>query len=483
MTNIASSRRLSTLQIAALILFSSTATAQNLDGSSLDMTLALLIDQHAASQKTAVCLKVTDLESGDVLFDRRGDQLMTPASNLKIYTTACALDRFGPEHRFRTTIRLEGTLAAGHLNGDVVLVGGGDPMCRTDDLRDMAAAIVERFQLKSVCGSIRVDNSRYAMPLKGPGWMWDDEPYYFNMSITPMMVDFNVLTVRVNPATIRPTVELVPASDEPPLVVEPIDATVGNQLEITRRPFTEPIMVRGAQSATESSEHRLTMHDPGKWVAGMFQNMLVELGVEISKPDSNTSSPAGRDGQELAFPGPRLADVLNHFNEVSENAIGEVLLHEIAIAAGKASPRWQDGAESISEWLVNTAGLERGSFRLVDGSGLSRYNLISADSSIRLLQFMNRHMHAKVFFESLPTYDVEVGNESKVDSKANEKVAPRVRAKGGSMSGVSTCSGTVRTLNGRTLAFSYLTNGFLGASKPQKALRQEVWQTLIQSHP
>lgn len=54
------------------------------------MTLALLIDQHAASQKTAVCLKVTDLESGDVLFDRRGDQLMTPASNLKIYTTACA---------------------------------------------------------------------------------------------------------------------------------------------------------------------------------------------------------------------------------------------------------------------------------------------------------------------------------------------------------------------------------------------------------
>jgi D-alanyl-D-alanine carboxypeptidase len=123
----------------------------------------------------------------------------------------------------------------------------------------------------------------------------------------------------------------------------------------------------------------------------------------------------------------------------------------------------------ISQWLIDEAGLEAGSFRLVDGSGLSRYNLISADSSVRLLRYLYGSEHFDAFFKSLPT--------EKVDGK------PVVTAKGGSMSGVSTMSGYIKTDDGRLLAFSLLANGFLGNNKPVFDLRQCVWRELVRYRP
>jgi PBP4 family serine-type D-alanyl-D-alanine carboxypeptidase len=174
---------------------------------------------------------------------------------------------------------------------------------------------------------------------------------------------------------------------------------------------------------------------------------------------------AGKDRRELTHHGKTLAETLKHFHEESENAVGEVLLHEIAIAKGTTQPDWPAGAKAISDWLVEKAGLEAGSFRLVDGSGLSRYNLISADSAVRLLEFMHGGEHFDAFFASLPTE--VVGDEAVVS------------AKGGSMTGVSTISGYLKNDEGRLLAFSLLATGFVGDNKPVFDLRQRVWRELV----
>jgi PBP4 family serine-type D-alanyl-D-alanine carboxypeptidase len=469
MTNIDRSirRRIPMIASVVWLVLHSIATGQSLDRPQLSRLLDDTIEDHAADRRSSICLKVVDRESGRVLYDRRGDQLMTPASNLKIYTGACALDRFGPDHRFETTIRLEGPVHAGVLHGDLVLIGGGDPMVSSADLRKMTAAVVAKTELKSVRGAIRVDNSRYGSPLKGPGWMWDDEPYYFNMSISPLMIDFNVLTVRVGmPQASKPNVRLTPSSDWPPLKLEQgkSDSQGKPSLVVKRSPFDELITVRGASSVTQPSQHQLTMHDPTLWIASVFEQMLKELSVEIG-PSTATKILRNTDPVTMTFPGNKLSDILRHFEVESENAIGELLLHEIAIANGIQRPTWQDGAKAISDWLVQEAGLEEDSFRLNDGSGLSRYNLISADSSTRLLQYMSQHKFASTFLASLPTYKV-AGKE-------------RVQAKGGSMSGVSTCSGLITTDAGNRLIFSYLTNGFVGKSDPQKELRQHIWDILV----
>jgi PBP4 family serine-type D-alanyl-D-alanine carboxypeptidase len=308
-----------------------------------------------------------------------------------------------------------------------------------------------------------VDNSRYASRLKGPGWMWDDEPEYYNMSITPLVVDFNVLTVKLTPSEAGVTAELRPLSDYP--AIRRVEGNGDAKARVTREPFTHDLKLIDGE-LEKPREERLTMHDPKRWVEAVLMRMLADRGVEFV--ERSKDAPKERRGSreyEFSHKGITLAETLKHFNHESENAVGDVLLHENAIANGVERPDWADGAKCISQWLVDEAELQEGSFRLVDGSGLSRYNLISADSSVRLLKYLYGSEHFDVFFASLPT--------EKVDGKEV------ISAKGGSMTAVSTISGYIKTDEGRLLAFSLLANGLIGDNKPVFDLRQCVWRELV----
>ena len=404
---------------ALIFLLLSRASVLGLELHDLQVALQHVLDSDTTARRTTVALQVVDLATGKVLFDRHGDKLLTPASNLKIYTSACALDTFGPEHQFSTQISARVAKKAGTIHGDLRIVGCGNAMLSTDELKNMAGQMVDEWKVHTLQGKVVADNSRYSNTQLGPGWMWDDQPYYFNMRITPLMIDFNVVTV-------------------------------------------------SGSNNENSDPKRQAVDDPAGWAATLFSKMLTARGVNIVSGRADQTVGSMRT---LTQKGAILADTLRHFNHKSENAVGEVLLHEIAIDRGAKKPTWSDGAKVIIKWLHESAGLEKGSFRLVDGSGLSRYNLISADSSVKLLAYMHRHRHYQTFFDSLPSYEVNVGRG---------KSRKLVRAKSGGMSGVSTISGYVRTVSGRQLAFSLLGNGFIGSNKPMRALRGKVWQVLIQ---
>lgn len=473
------------LSLAALL---STALPLNaaapLSAAKLQQRLDDVLDSHPTAKRTTVTLKVIDLETGETIYDRGGDRLQVPASNLKIYTSACALDLFGPEHRFKTIVRTDGDIVDGVLHGNLLLIGGGDAMFTSKDLRKLTKRVVEELGIKKIVGKVVVDNSRYAPRLKGPGWMWDDEPSYYNMSVTPLMVDFNVLTVKLMPDSEGFVyAKLDPPSVSPELFSVDEQTAYGDALA-TRRPFTEAIEYRGDRQFDESQDVRMTMHDAGPWAAGVFTQMLADERVNFTPPAKGAAPPAraGVEPRELVHEGPTLAETLEHFNHVSENAIGEVLLHEIAIAKGSKRPDWPQGAKAISDWLVETAQLEPGSFRLVDGSGLSRYNLISADSALRLLKYLNESEDFEPFFKSLPTSEVKLA-DADLEGASDRSDVPRVAAKGGSMSSVSTMSGYLRTLDGRRLGFSLLANGFIGNNQPVFDLRQQVWRELVKYQP
>jgi len=463
------------------------AVAKPLNERALRQSLDNLLDSHPTALHTTVTLKVVDLDTGDVLYDRGGDKLLTPASNLKMYTSACALDLFGPLHRFDTRLIATGPInESGILQGDLILVGGGNSMLSNHDLALLAGRVVEQWHVRRIEGHVIVDNSRYAPRLKGPGWMWDDDPDYYNMSITPLMVDFNVLVARLSTAkdgSVEAT--LIPKSAYPPIRKIPNGVGPSIESKITRQPFQEPLLLSGSVAPEQPTDSKLTMHDPGPWIAAMFVQMLVDRQVEFADAPAESFSSTTESLQpstaakEISYTGSTLTETLRHFNHVSENAVGEVLLHEIAIARGIQQPSWPDGAEAISQWLVQTAGLEPGSFRLVDGSGLSRYNLISATSAIDLLTFMQQHPHAAVFASGMPNLD-----HIEWSGVPDDEFDPEsVRAKSGGMSGVSTISGYLQTRSGRRLAFSLLANGFIGKNTPLLDLRGKVWRQLVQYQP
>ncbi len=458
--------------------------------SSLASTLDSILEGHPCFRRTTLALKVFDLTNNRMLYDRDGDRLLIPASNLKLFTTAAALDRFGTEHTFSTQLHATGQIdSSGTLQGDILLIGGGDAMLTSQQLLQLVDRAVDQWGIQRVAGKVRVDNSRYASPWKGPGWMWDDDPADYNMSISPLMVDFNVATVVTGTtqngtgengtAEIRRLVRLDPPSLWPPILPRRADTW-----RVDRKPFTETVLVDVPEVIATPIRSTLTVHNPGKWVAGMVMAHLANRGIPIepatddvsakrAAPDASSAIGNSAIGNSAGMiltatrTSVTLAETLSHFQHESENAVGEVLLHELAVASGIRQPDWQQGAQVISSWLIESAGLEVGSFRIVDGSGLSRYNLISADSSIRLLRHMAQQDHFNAFYASLKKYELDG--------------QPVVAAKSGGMSGVSTISGYLRTHDNRRLAFSFLANGFIGPSKPLIDLRTPLWQAMYES--
>ncbi len=476
-----------------------------LDADQLAAALTDMLDGHPTAQRTTVTLKVVDLETGEVLYDRGGDKLLTPASNLKIYTSAAALHLLGPEYRWKTFVRLFGhPIRDGVLHGTFQLLGGGDPMLDTEQLDEIIQSVITETELERIVAGVDVGEPfRHwrRVPLKGPGWMWDDDPDYYNMSIQPLMLNFNTLRVEVQPwrtAGVVPTVRLIPKTDYPVVHLN-ARTTSGSDssVQIDRQSFNEDIEVTGAIGVeADAASDDITMHDPSKWIVAVATEMLRNHGVTVEDGTPERNYGVGFGGGEgyysiygKPFEGKTLAEAVKHFLKVSENAVGEMLLLKLSETfAPEGEVSWPAGAKVISDWLVNEAGLEEGSFRLVDGSGLSRYNLISADSSIRLLTFMkNESEHFEPFFDGLPVYALKpdaAGDEGETFTHfagvpLAEVELERVFAKPGGMSGVSTISGYLRTYDGRWLAFSLLGNGYIGSSAPVRDLRDEVWAQLV----
>lgn len=505
---------------AACLVSAGAVSAQSPDSTSdLRTSLDALLDSHPAARRATVALKVVDLESGEVLYDRGGDKLLTPASNLKIYTAAAALGLLGPEHRWTTrvyarTVNGEPIGDDGVVKGSLVLVGGGDPMLTSADLAAMADRLVSELGVREVeegvvvgeaipvafwdaaRGSLTIDDVSWArLPAKGPGWMWDDEPDYYNMTITPLMVDFNVMEVVVSSGRAGDPAGAVlrPASDYPVIVNsvmtvgDPADiAAGGGPLSITRVPFEDDVLVSGAIVAgAEPVTAHITMDDPRQWAAGVFAQMLRDRGVKVGEiaPSRYALTLTGREPL-MTHEGRPLSEAVKHFLKVSENAVGEMLLLTMCERFGQVQrdePRmsWPCGAEVITDWLVDEAGLDPESFHIVDGSGLSRYNLISADSAVDLLCFMKRNEHFDTFFDSLVVYDVKLPAQGAFDGVPMAEFDTQcVFAKSGGMASVLTNSGYLKTLEGRWLAFSYLTNGYIGSNEPVRSLRDAVWTEL-----
>ncbi|MEM7576615.1 MAG: D-alanyl-D-alanine carboxypeptidase/D-alanyl-D-alanine-endopeptidase [Planctomycetota bacterium] len=488
-----------------------------LNAPQLAAALDRLLDTHETAKRTNVTLVVRDLDTGKPLYDRGGDKLLTPASNLKIYTAAAAIDLLGPEYTWTTGIATRRTQPSERTV--VYVLGGADPMLDTAELEDLVDRYVEGAELESAVWGVFVRSPPgwWEAPLKGPGWMWDDDPDYYNMSIRGTMLNFNVTKVRVSPDGVlsdNPLHELVtgnsparrvslrvdPPADYPPHDVNAFPTGLNNALvqddpeiplSITRRPFEHPWLIRGNMKPDDPAiEREMTVHDPAKWIGSVVGAMLEARGVEVERDENGlmrtAEAPYEMERSSRLEPvarveGKPLADAVQHFLRVSENAVGEMLLLHLAEKfAPDGEVSWPAGATVISDWLVNEAGVDPESFRLVDGSGLSRYNLISANSSIQLLDFMDDHEHFAVFFDGLPVYDVQIPGQGRWgDVPLAEFENQRVFAKPGGMSGVNTISGYLDTLDGRRLAFSLLANGYLGSSAPVRDLRGKVWSTLV----
>ena len=450
--------------------------------------------QRPSAQRAFWGIKIVDLRAGETVFEHNSDKLFLPASNAKLYSTALALRRLGADHQFTTTVVSDAELdESGLLDGDLRLVGGGDPNLsariipydhrreyghdRMAPIKNLARQIYEAG-VRKVRGNIVGDDSRYVWQPYPPGWSYGDTLLNYGSPVSALVFNDNLIAVHVTPgsaagrgARIRntPDVEYFSILNRTSTAAT---RTVASRLDIRRGSMPSELVVFGGISQrSRGRSFELAADDPARYAAAALRKELEAFDIEISgKTESEHRLPdrvPNLQARAEPFPvkpykstfathtSPPLREALRVVNKESQNLHAEILLREAALHERNIASI-QSTVNEMRDFLKEV-GLAPGEYFLRDGSGLSRHNLVTPSGTVKLLTFMWNSPDRKTYLESLPV----AGQDGTLDWRFSRTPAKgRILAKTGTLSHVTALSGYVATADERTFAFSIFANNF-----------------------
>ncbi|WP_017587773.1 D-alanyl-D-alanine carboxypeptidase/D-alanyl-D-alanine endopeptidase [Nocardiopsis ganjiahuensis] len=417
---------------------------------------------------------VTDADTGEVLYARDADTQLLPASNMKAFTTAAALEVLGTDHTFGTEAVVERRPGRGDVP-ELYLVGGGDPTLNEADL-DAIAADVAASGVTSV-GDLYADDTWFDDQRLVDDWWPEDEPYAYSAQISALTVahgeryDTGVTEVTVSAGSEGDAVSVdLGAADgyaelDNRAVTGP--AGGGSSLVIDRPAGTNTIEVTGSLPADAAPVVALrTVDEPAGLAGHLFAQALEDNGVTVKGEVARGEVPGEwhRPRVVAEHSSMPLGEVLVPLMKFSNNQHTEMLVKSIGQeVSGEGS--WEAGLAAQEEALQQL-GVDTSDLVFNDGSGLSRGNWVTANGVVDLLDSVQEASWYEVWHRSLPVAgdsDPFVGGTlaSRMGGTAAEGVA---QAKTGTMTGVSALSGYVQGPDGGELYFSVVNNGHSGAA-------------------
>jgi D-alanyl-D-alanine carboxypeptidase/D-alanyl-D-alanine-endopeptidase (penicillin-binding protein 4) len=423
-------------------------------------------------------LLIVDAQTGQTLFEKNPDSYFVPASNMKLFTTALALAKLGPDYRFRTTLETRGTISPeGVLSGDVVLVGRGDPNLSNRKfpyeskeefdgppekvLAELADALVARG-VKEVAGDVVGDDSYFPRERYPNGWEIGDMVWEYGAAISAIVVDDNTVTATLTPGERSGDPVLAAVAPLTPDFILQNEVTTSaaelkSDLTLTREPGANLVVVRGTLPARSSPRKLvLAIEEPAQHAAALLAQLLAERSVKVDGrtravhvPEADVS-PRTVLAEHFSLP---LAESVKLINKISQNLHTEMLLRTVARQNGLWSAP-EDLFKPVQEFYASV-GIAADDVIQTDGSGLSRHDLVTPRAVVTLLKYAQTQPWFSAYFASLPVAGVD---GSLQDRMKNTAASGRIHAKTGSVEHVRSLSGFVETPGGRRLIFSFLSN-------------------------
>lgn len=395
---------------------------------SADAALADRLADIAERSPEASCLVVT--REGRTVFAHNPDRWMTPASTQKILTSAAALEVLGPDHAFVTQARGTAPIGPdGVLDGDLWLVGAGDPVLDTADYLTRFPTSRPRTDLEALA-----DDLVGAGLVAVRGGVLGDESRYDSERTVASWSDGNVAANRAGP----------------------LSALMVND-GFTSWPTDSPDNAGASPSS-----------DPAAHAADVLDDLLEARGVSVDGSAGSGVAPAGT-GELAAVVSPPLADLLVHLNTFSDNTTAEQLVKELAASAGGTGST-VGGAAVISDTL---AAIDATTVSVADGSGLSRDNVTTCTALTRAL---DHHGPDSPLADSLAVAG-ETGTLA--DRFLDAEIRGRIAAKTGSLDEVDALAGTATAADDTSLTFAYVINGALLDPSIIPELQLEVASALV----
>ena len=420
----------------------------------------------AKLSRVAIGVSIVEVKTGKILCGINETGLMTPASNVKLVTTGVALMLLGPKFQFTTSLYAAGRIGADRvLAGDLVLVAGGDPALsgrehggRTTAVFDAWAAETARF-VRNVKGDLLVDDTLFDREYVHPSWPKDQLLRWYCAPVSAFALNDNCVDVQVKPG-VAPGAPARVTLDPPTQYFKVVNrcTTVSSgqaRAVITRRSGKDVLVISGRLTpGSRGARSPVAVADPTRFAATVLAERLAAAGVRIGGKVVLAQAPTNTAGMtRLAGGGHSLLTAIQTANKRSQNFYAEMILKTLGRGAGQPSS-FGKGVQIVARRL-DALGMKKGSYRLADGSGLSRDNAFSPLQLASFLRNIALSKHADAFIGSLAVSGVDGTLKRRL---ADTSCRGNVLAKTGHLRGVSALSGYVRS-GTRLLAFSIIVNG------------------------
>jgi len=433
-------------------------------------------------RNTIPSIIVVSADYGDTVYSHKSDILVRPASNQKLFTSVAALRLLGSHYNFRTVIYYTGHIENGILSGNLIIKGYGDPLLSPDDLDELVDIIV-MYGISEVHGQIIVDDTFFDDVVWPNGWMWDDAPNPYVPYISALSVNDNVVTLSVERSGNSPenvTVNITPSSSfiqyEFQSVVEERSGE-SNSLRIEPRltdKYNEYIIKGDVNNNRLPRSFTVTVNDPALFTGYLLRDKLENRGIKIpSKVVRGSKDVSAIPIAQLNRP---LNEVLNAMNKMSHNLAAENTLKTLSAELYGAPGTGKGGIRAVNEAL-QSLGLDTSLSRIVDGSGVSFYNLTTARTIAEMLFYVANDNN---LFSPLHGSLSILGIDGTLMRRAiHSESQGRVHAKTGTLTGVSTFAGYLDTLHGERLIVTMLFQNFTRPSGRYRQIQDEICDILL----
>lgn len=423
-------------------------------------------------RKTRIGIYIYDLDRQQTLVDINGDEPMIPASNMKVLTSAAALQTLGPDFVFRTELRyLPGGPTAGPR---LVIIGDGDPAFGDATLLSRHGLDAEKLldawiQAIAATGvrqfdQIIVDDRVFDDNFVHSTWPADQLNQWYCAQVTGLIFNNNCLDLLPEPTTPGQTSRVRIWPDAPIISITNRSVT-GNAdtFWVSRKADSNELTFYGKVKSRRSRPINVTLHDTPIFFGELIRHRLASQGIvvnEVIRPAHDAQLPAG---QTLHVIQTTIDQVLDRCNKDSQNLFAESLFKRMGRKVTGQPGSWENGGAAMRMFLRQRLGARSATLSIADGSGMSRENRITARTLSDVIVAMARDPQLnRPFLQSLSVG----GKDGTLRNRFTDLKGTVVLGKSGYINKVSTLSGLVivtdpnRPQELRTVAFALMFNDF-----------------------
>jgi D-alanyl-D-alanine carboxypeptidase/D-alanyl-D-alanine-endopeptidase (penicillin-binding protein 4) len=405
-------------------------------------------------------------ESGNTISELQSGNSLAPASVMKVITTASALEILGTDFQFETQLAYTGKIENGVLKGNLVIVGGGDPTLGSKNVLALLskwAGIVKQAGINKIEGNIVGDGSIFDSQLIPNTWVWEDMGNYYGSGACGLNINENLYKLYFKPNSVGKLATVLRTEPKIPEItfsneMKTGSASSGDQGYIFGAPFTYNRTLRGSIPAGRTEfAIKGALPNPPLQCATWLKKALEKIGISSLNAEASFVKSTQKRTLIHTEKSKTLAEIVKRTNTKSINIYAEAMLKMIGVKQ-KEKGSSASGAEAVKEYW-ETKGIDANGFFMEDGSGLSRFNGITAKQCVTILQSISKEPFFAQFYQSLAVS----GQSGTLKRVCRNSVATgKIHAKSGSMKRVRCYAGFVENQAGKKYTFAILINNYSG---------------------